>query len=273
MIPSPREQMARTLLRRPGLTRLPLDDLHRRRISRVAGPLTVALVFALAWQVWAMSRDVAILPTFLEFAAALGPLLTDPLFWHAILVSDISLVVGFLISAGIGIPLGLAMGRLNRFESIMDVYLNIMLTAPVVVLMPIVLMALGLTFQARVAIIVLFAAPFIVVPVRSGLKLIPSEAVEMCRSFGAREPQLWRDVFLPGTLPSLMTGLRQGLAHGMTGLLVVELTLLAAGIGAYLLDLQARLAFDRVFAVAFLVILQALLGIGALYWLEKRLRA
>jgi ABC-type nitrate/sulfonate/bicarbonate transport system permease component len=248
-------------------------DRRRQRLLQVALPLAVGVVFALAWQLWALARGVEILPTFTQAATSVASLLGDHALWRALAISDLSMVIGFAVSAAIAIPLGLAMGRLRQVESVMDVYVNIILVAPMVILMPIVLMALGLTLRARVAVIVLFAAPFILVPVRSGMRLISHEVVDMCRSFGATEGQLWRNVFLPGTLPSMMTGLRQGFAHGMTGMLVVELTLLAAGIGDLLLDLQSRLQFDRIFALVFLIVCQALLGIGALQWLERRLRA
>jgi ABC-type nitrate/sulfonate/bicarbonate transport system permease component len=247
-------------------------DRWRRHLQRIALPLAAFVVFVTAWQLWAVRRDVAILPTFTQAAAAVIGLLGDRALWRALAISDLSMAIAFSISAAIAIPLGLAMGRLRRIESVVDIYLNIILVAPMVILMPIVLMALGLTLRARVAVIVLFAAPFILVPVRSGMRLVSRELVDMCRSFGASEWQLWREVFLPGTLPSMMTGLRQGFAHGMTGMLVVELTLLAAGIGDLILDLQSRLQFDRIFALVFLIVCQALLGIAVLQWLEKRLR-
>ena len=72
-----------------------------------------------------------------------------------------------------------------------------------------------------------------------------------------------------GALPAILSGLRQGFAHGLTGMVVVELTLVAAGVGRVLQLYGSQLAYDYVFVV-FVIIAQAVLGVGLLRAFEAR---
>jgi NitT/TauT family transport system permease protein len=75
-------------------------------------------------------------------------------------------VLGFAISAGIGVPLGLAIARYRRLEAIVDPYLNIMLVTPMAALIPILLMSLGFGIASRVVLVVVFSIPVIIVNTR-----------------------------------------------------------------------------------------------------------
>lgn len=247
--------------------------LRGERRSRRWGlilPLVPLATLAVVWQVYAEHAGSLVLPTFTEFLAALGTLLVSPDFWDAMITSSVGLMVGFLGSVVVGVPVGLAMGRANSLRNIIDPYINLILVMPMAVLLPIILIAFGVSLTARVAVIFVFCLPFVVVPCLAGVRLIDRQLLDMGRTFGATELQLWRSVLIPGALPAIVTGLRQGLAHGLTGMVVVELTLIAAGVGRVLQLYGSQLRYDYVFAIVFVVIAQAVLGVGLLRAFEAR---
>ncbi len=233
-------------------------------------PIVPLAILVVAWQAYAESANSLVLPTFTEFLAALGDLLVTPAFWHAIWTSAVALIIGFLAAVVIGVPLGLAMGRIDSIRNVIDPYINLVLVMPMAVLMPIVLIALGISLTARVVVIFVFCLPFVVVPCLTGVRVIDKHLLDMGRTYGANELQLWRNVLIPGALPAILAGLRQGLAHGLTGMVVVELTLVAAGVGQVLQLYGSQLAYDYVFAVVFVIIAQAVLGVGLLRAFEAR---
>jgi ABC-type nitrate/sulfonate/bicarbonate transport system permease component len=256
----------------------PADVRQRRarrveRWQRVGLPVLLAIVLAAIWQVWAMARHEVVLPTFVQVVQALGAVLGEGEFWRAMGISNVAVVLGFGLAAVIGVPLGLAMGRVRALESAADLYLNIALVIPMAVILPIVLIALGLDLRARVTVIFLFALPFIVVPVRAGMRTISAELFEMAHSFGASELWVWRKILIPGTLPATITGLRQGFGHAITGMLIIELTMISVGIGDLLQRLQANLNYPEIFAFVAAIIAESLIVIGALRIAEQRLTA
>jgi NitT/TauT family transport system permease protein len=170
----------------------------------------------------------------------------------------------------IGVPLGLIMGRSRTVDGSAGALVDVMMVTPMVVVMPIVLMALGLTRQSQAVVVLLFALPYVAVPCRTGVRGIDRGLIEMSHSFGAREWQLWRDILLPGATPAVVTGLRLGFGQAITGMVVVELTLLSIGIGNVLLSYQHSFQAAKMFALIGLVVVESVIVLGALRLLESR---
>jgi NitT/TauT family transport system permease protein len=233
--------------------------------------LGVLVVFLAVWEGFARASHSFLIPTFTETVGAILQLaFVNRRIWEPLLISNQALVLGYGLSVLIGVPLGLAAGRIKRLERIMNPYAAILLALPVAPLIPIVIIALGLTLAARVAIVVLFTVIFIFVNARAGVRNVDPQLIEMAVSFGASERQIWRKVVLPGAMPALFAGLRIGLGRAIAGMVVVELILIASGVGRLLLEFTGRLESDYVFATVAIVIGEALLLLEMMRRLELR---
>jgi NitT/TauT family transport system permease protein len=220
---------------------------------RITFPLVTLVVIAIVWEVGATAADSLLIPTFTETVAALGRLLVSPRLWRALSISNQALVVGFVIAVAIGIPLGLALGRYRGLDRVTNPYLTILLTVPMAGLIPLLVMSVGIGFEARV----------LIVNARTGVREADPSLIDMARSFGASEVLIWRNVLLPGSVPAVMAGIRLGLGHAVTGMVIVELLLVAAGIGALILEFQAFFDAASVYATIVIVVAEALLLISA----------
>jgi ABC-type nitrate/sulfonate/bicarbonate transport system permease component len=190
--------------------------------------------------------------------------------WEALLTSDISLIMGFALAVVVGIPLGLFIGRFGAVDRFAAPYLQIALVTPMAVMMPVVLMALGLSRTAQVVVVFLFALPFIVVPTRGGAATITVQLTEKARSYGVRELQIWRLVLIPGAIRAIVNGLRLGFAHALTGEITIELSLIALGIGQLMIQYQSFYRAADLFAFVLLVSIQCLVVLKLLQLLERR---
>ena len=250
--------------------------LDRRRLSlppdvqRWGLRLISIGVFALGWQLLAHRMHSLLLPSFSETLTALLSLLVTPELWQALWVSNQAMVLGFGAAVFVGILVGFLMARLRAAEQFLDPYLNILLVIPMGALVPILIMATGLGLFTRVLIVFSFAVVVITVNTRAGLQTIESGWIEMAQSFGATERQLWRQILLPGALPAILTGLRLGLARAISGMLFVELILLALGIGRLILDFQGGFDSANLYATIAVVVGEAVILIQALKWIERR---
>jgi NitT/TauT family transport system permease protein len=231
---------------------------------------SLALV-ALAWEFGARAIDSLLLPTFVEAMVALGELVLTPRLWQSVWVSNQAMLAGFLASLVLGVPLGLLMGRLRAVEAFGDVYLNLVLVTPMAPLIPVVILALGLKLEARALIVFLFAFVFVVINTRVGLRNVDRALIEMAHSFCATERQLWLKILLPGALPAIMTGVRIALGRAITGMVAVELLMVATGIGRLLIEYGDRFESGHVYAVVFVVLLEAVLLMELAKRVEKRL--
>ncbi len=233
------------------------------------------LVFAVVvgiWELFLSTSQNFLLPRFAEMASALFHLLfSEARFWQALYISNQALIFGYAVSLLVGIPLGLIAGRLRWTDRFFNPYVGVLLAMPVAPLIPIVIIALGLGLAARVFIVVLFAFVFITVNTRAGVRGVEPSLIEMAQSFSASEGQIWRRIVIPGALPAIFAGMRIGLGRAITGMVMVELILVASGLGRLLLEYSGRMQSDMVFATVLTVILEALALLTAMQTIEKRL--
>jgi ABC-type nitrate/sulfonate/bicarbonate transport system permease component len=244
--------------------------LPSERAQKTALRLGSLFVFALGWE-WAAQRvHSLLLPGFFATLKALLGLVASPLLWNALWVSNQAMLLGFALGAIVGVPLGLLMGRWSPAEKFVDPYLNILLATPMSALIPIIIMATGLGMASRALIVFSFAFVVIAVNTRAGLRTLDPSWIEMARSFGATEVQMWRKILLRGALPAILTGLRLGLARSISGMLMVELLLLALGVGRLILDFQGTFESAQLYATVLVIIAEAVLLMQACKWLERR---
>jgi NitT/TauT family transport system permease protein len=225
--------------------------------------------FAVGWELLAHRLDSLLLPSFSETMVTLGRLLATAELWEAVWISNQAMLLGFLLAAGVGITLGLLMGRWRAAERYVDPYLNIVLATPKSALIPIVIMATGLGLVSRVLVTFICGVVVITVNVRAGLRTLDPAWIEMARSFGATEGQLWRKVYLQGTFPAILTGLRLGLARSVSGMISVELLLVALGIGRLILEFRDTFNAAGLYATVLVVVAEAVLLLQACRWLER----
>jgi ABC-type nitrate/sulfonate/bicarbonate transport system permease component len=224
------------------------------------------------WELFVNYSQNFLLPRSTEIASGLFRLaFVDDRFWEALYISNQALLLGYALSVALGVPLGLAAGRFHWMDRVLNPYTGVLLAMPVAPLIPIVIIALGLGLAARVFIVVLFAFVFITVNTRAGVRSVESSLIEMARSFGAREGQIWRRIVIPGAMPAIFAGMRIGLGRAITGMVMVELLLVASGLGRLLLEFSGRMQSDLVFATVIAVIIEALALLTAMRAIERRI--
>jgi ABC-type nitrate/sulfonate/bicarbonate transport system permease component len=232
--------------------------------------LTLAVIAAI-WQWYAVAIGGLLIPTFDGTVLAFIGLLFDTDFWRAVWVSNQAMLLGFGITVAFGIPIGLLMGRYRPAEMFTDVYINIMLVTPMAALIPLIIMAIGFGLDARILLVVLFAIPMVIVNSRAGVREVDPSLIEMAQSFGAKERTIWWRILVPGSMPAIMTGLRIGLSRSLTAMVVIELLLVAVGLGGLIINFRGAFEPENLYAVVVFVVLEALLLISIARWLERRL--
>jgi ABC-type nitrate/sulfonate/bicarbonate transport system permease component len=228
------------------------------------------VVVGAVWQAYSTAAGSLLIPTLTDTVKAVFDLLTGSDIYRAFLISNQALAVGFVVSVVLGIPIGLAAARFRLAERIIDPYISILVVTPMAALIPILLIALGIGLPSRVVLVVVFAIPMVVVNSRAGVRQVDPALIEMARSFGASEREIWRRILLPGALPAVMTGIRLALGRAITGMVIVELLMVSVGIGNLILRFRGFFESGPLYAVVILVVFEALILVNAVRWLERR---
>jgi NitT/TauT family transport system permease protein len=230
----------------------------------------VLLILGGIWEAYARTAKLLLVPTFTDTVVAAGQLLFTPDTWSSFWASNQALIMGFVFSVVVGILLGLGAARYRSIEGFVDPYLSILMVTPMAALIPLLMMSFGIEIWSRVILVIVFSIPVIIVNSRAGVRQVDPNLIEMSTSFGASERQIWTKILLPGALPAIMTGIRLGLGRGITGMVIIELLMIAVGIGNMILRFQGNFDAAKLYATVLLVIFEALVLVSILRMIERR---
>ena len=233
--------------------------------------LLAALGLLVLWQVTAMLIRRPILPAPWEVLVVFVRELGNGLLIH-FGVSLWRVVAGMALSVLAAAPAGLAIGGSKTWNRIFSPIIYLLYPIPKVVFVPIVFLFLGIGDTAKIAIIFLILFFQIVVLVRDQAAGIPPQLLQSLRSLGAGRRALFRFVYLPASLPAILTALRQSIGTAVAVLYVTELFATKYGLGYYIYyNGSTLLDYPAMYAG---VIAMSLLGLGmyfAVDWMERKL--
>jgi NitT/TauT family transport system permease protein len=154
--------------------------------------------------------------------------------WRQFAYSLAEFFFGLLFAAVIGIVVGFIAGWWRRAFFLLDPWITIMYSTPLVALVPLIILILGIGFWSKVFVVFLIAVFPVLVNTLIGVQTTGRWLLDVSRSFGASQPKQWTSVVLPGSLPFILTGLRLAGGHAMVGVVVAELIAGNRGIGYHM---------------------------------------
>ena len=215
-----------------------------RRIT----PWLVPLAILLAWEAasvygWLSTR---VLPEPLAVARAFWQLASSGELWSHVAVSTRRAAIGFAIGGGLGLLLGLATGTFRIAETLLDSTLQMVRNIPALALIPLVILWFGIDETAKLFLVALGVFFPIYLNTFHGIRSVDKGLIEMAKSYGLSGWQLYRQVILPGALPSILVGVRFSLGLMWVLLIVAETISAQAGIGYLTMNAREFLQTDVV---------------------------
>ncbi|MCA1325481.1 aliphatic sulfonate ABC transporter permease SsuC [Herbaspirillum sp. alder98] len=229
----------------------------RRNLSWVGWLLPLALV--VWWEIaaqagWLSSR---ILPEPFAVVKAVWNLSASGELWRHLAVSGGRAASGFAVGAGLGLILGLLSGSLRSAELLLDTTLQMVRNIPALALIPLVILWFGIDETAKLFLVSVGVFFPVYLNTFHGIRSVDRGLIEMARSYGLSGWALYRDVILPGALPSILVGLRFALGLVWVLLIVAETISAQSGIGYMTMNAREFLQTDVVLVG---ILLYALLG-------------
>src|SRR5512145_1782283 len=239
--------------------------------SRFNTNLLSIVSLVVLWELAGRTLDSVLIPPLSKIGAAWWKLLVGGKLLPNLAASLGTMAAGFVLAALVGIVIGMLMGRFRAVEHFLDLYVNTLMSAPTTAFVPVLIVWFGLGVESRIAVVFLFAVFVIIINTMTGVKQVDGTFVEMARSFGAKEQEVFFKILLPAALPAIMAGLRLGMGRAVKGMVTAEMLLTLTGIGAMIMQYGSAFATDSLFAVILTILLIALFTMKAVQWLDRRL--
>ena len=152
-------------------------------------------------------------------------------FLHDVSVSLSEFAIGFALAVGIGVPLGLLLGRFPVLRYLLDPPIMAIYATPHLALLPIFIVWLGIGMQSKIVVAFVGGVIPILVNSMAGVRGVERSWVTAARSFCAREWDVFVKVILPASLPGVIMGIRLGVSRTVLGVVVAEMYQSQAGVG------------------------------------------
>jgi NitT/TauT family transport system permease protein len=247
----------------------PISLVEQNR-KLLLGLLSVALFLA-AWQ--AVFLFVPFNPLFISKPTLIAESFYDMLvsgdLFRDIAVSAVPFVYGFSAAVVVGVTVGIVMGWRQRVSYALDPIMIVFYASPLVALAPLVIVFFGVGVSGKAIIIFLLSVFPFIFNAQAGVRAVDRLLINVVRSLGGSEKDLYLKVIVPSVLPYIVAGARIAIGRGLIGVLVAEFFAASEGIGYAIARYGDLFALDKMFACIVAIMIIAVIMTEGIRWAER----
>ena len=234
-------------------------------------PFILIILILSVWQVLSVSGFIPayMLPSPLKVVKAFC--MDFKLLMFHLGLTILEAAVGIFVSVLAGFLFAVVMDNFRFVHRMVYPLLIISQTVPTIALAPLLILWFGYGMASKVILIVISCFFPMTISLLSGFASVDADALRLLKSFGATKAQVMRYVKLPASVKSLFSGLRISVSYSIIGAVISEWLGGTRGLGVYMTRVKKSFAYDKLFAVIFLVSALSLLLIKLLSIIEKRI--
>ncbi|MGA7395961.1 MAG: ABC transporter permease [Solirubrobacterales bacterium] len=245
-------------------------------LRRWLPPLLLIVALFAIWQIAAASGFMANQLNLEDFLVPSPSQIFDVLWQDRALIAEnarvtlIEIVAGFAVALVVGL---LAASILSTSDLIRRTSYPVIVasqTIPIIVIAPVLVVWFGYGIGPKLAIISLICFFPITVNTLDGLRSVDPDAVKMMRTVWASKWQIFKRVEIPTALPYVFSGAKIAVAVAVIGAIFGEWAGSEKGLGHLMLQDNAQLMTDRLFASVFVLSAIAITLFGLISLLERR---
>lgn len=170
----------------------------------------------------------------------------------------VELVSGFAIGAIVGLVMAAVITQFPFAEKIVAPYILILVTTPMLALVPLLILRFGFGYAPRIIAVALAAGPMVMINAATGFRRVDSAKIALARSYGASTLQIFWKIRAPMALPMILVGLMIGAIFGLLTAVGAEMVGGGFGLGNRLTSYSSMIQMPQFFAV---VLILSILGI------------
>ena len=133
------------------------------------------------------------------------------------------LIFGYLLGCVVGISVGMLMGRSRLADGLFQPWVSMLFATSIASLVPLFILLFGFGLAFRIAIVFMSTVWYVLLNTYHGARGVNQELLETARAFDASPLQIFHLVLLPALYPYILAGMRNGLAHAIRAMVIVEM--------------------------------------------------
>lgn len=238
--------------------------LSSKYFYSIAGPIA----FVLIWELFSKLNNAGTEPlvpklfvaTPTEVGSSLYQLLVNDSLLSEAFQTLRRLLTGFVISAAIGIPLGLAMGYFTRVYYSLEFFVDFLRSIPAAAIFPLFILIFGIGSPSIIAVVTYACILIIVVNTIYGVRSVKELRLMSARIMKLSRLDMFIKIILPEALSYIFAGLRIAISYGMVIVIFSEMFIgTDIGLGRRIIDAQTVYKIPEMYAA---IVLTGLIGYG-----------
>jgi len=178
--------------------------------------------------------------------------LSDEFLKH-LLASSYRWAIGFSLSLGLSIPIGIYMARSKRLYNFIDPLLTLTYPVPKAALIPILMLWMGAGDLPKVTVIVIGCLIPLTISSYHGAQGVETSLIWSARAMGMGERAILFRIILPAALPTIFSGIRMALAISLIVVLGSEMIARQSGLGYYLFNSLEMGLYQETYSVLIII--------------------
>lgn len=192
------------------------------------------------------------------------------LFWPHLKATLRVMFAGYAIGAAVGIVLAAVITQFPFVEKVITPYILLLVTTPMIALVPMLVLQLGFGDSPRVIAVALATGPMVMINSATGFRRTDLAKIALARSYGASTLQIFTKVRFPLALPMIIVGLMVGAIFGLLTAVGAEIVGSSEGLGNRLMYYSSRIQMANFWAVIVMLAIMGILIYVLFYWVGKR---
>lgn len=245
----------------------------KRKLPNITSKLPSILTIYLILVIWQGVSMAGIIPSFM---------LPAPVTVGKAFIGDFPLLMEHtkvtVLEAFLGLGAGIVIGffcavLMDHFDSVYKALYPIIVitqTIPTVAIAPLLVLWLGYEMAPKIVLIILVTFFPITIGLLEGFRSADPDTIRLLRSMGATRTQIFFHIKLPSSMNQFFSSLRISVSYSIVGAVISEWLGGFSGLGVYMTRVKSAFAFDRMFAVIFLISAVSLVLMWLVEILQKK---
>lgn len=246
----------------------------RKKLQNITSKINSIAAIAAILVLWQVLSGFGIVPEFLlpSPADVVRAFIADfPLLMEHLKVSLVEAGMGLGIGIGIGFVMAVLMDHFEGFYKAFYPIIVITQTIPTIAIAPLLVLWLGYDMAPKVTLIVIVTFFPMAVGLLEGFRGADKDTMNLLKAMGASRAQIFRHVKLPGAMDRFFAGLKISVSYSVVGAVIAEWLGGYNGLGVYMTRVRSSYAFDKMFAVIFLISAISLVLMVTVEILQKKM--
>jgi ABC-type nitrate/sulfonate/bicarbonate transport system permease component len=227
-------------------------------------------VAAAIWQLVSHLEGTILIPGFAPSLTRAWDLVTGPVLTEDLVPSIERTLLGFAISAVVGVVVGMLVGQVRALREWTSALFDFLRSLPTPLLIPVAIVLFGLSGTMVVAVIVTAAVWPVLINTSNATANLEPVLLDTAQVLKLRGPKLLLRVILPAVSPEIFAGMRTAISISLAVMVVAEILGASSGIGYFIANAQSSFAVTDAYAGVMVLCLVGWLLDTLFLWAERR---